>query len=191
MSFMNPAQLQYATAIMDELRGWAHEWLAGLRASRALQRTLALPLPHPNYPLPSGFPFGNFALSQRFEWIHEYGAEQLRHVYSVDFALHGRMNGPGSSVAWNLVTEGPIQLGVFEIAGRIYDDALLPFEINTDLVLEAMLASLIARAPIRLASHDIAVGNVQPGAPPQYMRVYELCTPNGAVLRELGARRMS
>ncbi|KAJ7479173.1 hypothetical protein FB451DRAFT_1395770 [Mycena latifolia] len=188
---MNPAQLHYATTIMNELRGWAHDWLAGLRASRELQRALNLPSPHPNHPLPMGFPFGDFELSQNFEWIHEYGTEQLRHAYSVEFVFHGRMNGPGSSVAWNLITEGPIDLGVFEIAGRIYDDAQLPFAIDADLVLEAMLASLSARAPIRLASRDTVAPNPEADASPHPVRVYELRTPHGAVIRQLGARWIS
>jgi hypothetical protein len=46
-------------------------------------------------------------------------------------------------------------LGIFEIAGPIYEDATLPFRIDTDLVLEAMAASLRKRVPIHLASHIV------------------------------------
>jgi hypothetical protein len=98
--------VQYATAIMNELRGWAHDWLVAQRTSRELQVVLNWPVPHPNHPLPVGFPFGEFVLAQTFEWVHEYGAEQLRHIYWVDFVFHGRIGGPGSSVAWKLITEG-------------------------------------------------------------------------------------
>jgi hypothetical protein len=110
-----------------------------------------------------GFPFGEFSLSERFEWIHTYGAQQqLRHIHHVEFAFHGRTQGPGSSVAWKVVDSisvflwnsfysnyrrhlyvpgaASIPLGVFEIAGPIYQDATLPFRIDTDLVLEAMAA---------------------------------------------------
>ncbi|KAJ7606972.1 hypothetical protein DFH06DRAFT_1250548 [Mycena polygramma] len=109
---MNPAQ-QYATDIMDQLRGWAHDWLEGLRGIRQQQATLNLPVPYPSHPLPVGFPIGVFSLSQRFEWVHEYRIyepdydeyrrEQLRHTHSVDFVFQGRTNGPGSSVAWSVV----------------------------------------------------------------------------------------
>ncbi|KAJ7659912.1 hypothetical protein B0H17DRAFT_1212798 [Mycena rosella] len=185
---MNVAAQQYATAIMNELRGWAHEWLAALRASREQQRMLGLPAPHPNHPLPPGFPFGDFDLGRGFEWLHIYGAEQIRHVYAVAFVFHGRVNGPGSSVAWKLLADGSIELGVFEIAGAICDDAARPFAIDTDLILEAMLASLSARAPIRLASRHGVVPNAQPGAPPHAVQVYELRPPGGAVIRQVGLR---
>ncbi|KAJ6582670.1 hypothetical protein DFH09DRAFT_1275556 [Mycena vulgaris] len=192
LSCMNAAE--YATAIMDELRGWAHGWLVALRTTCALQRILNLPSPHANYSLPPGFPFGDFTLSQLFEWIHEYGTEQLRHTHSVAFILRGRTNGPSSSVAWTLIPEEEqIELGVLEIAGPIYDDGELPFQIDTDLVLEGMMASLCARAPMYLASRTLAAMNPNspPGAPPHVLRIYELRTPTGTVIRRVGVRWLS
>lgn len=181
---MNPAQQQYAIAIMAELRGWAREWLEGLRQSRALNRTLGLP----DDSLPSGFPFGDFSLTRRFGWVHEYGAEELRHVYPVAFVFLRRTHGPGSSVAWSLNTEGPIQLGVFEIAGRVYDDGRRPFRIDADLVLEGMVASLDAHEPVRLASRDAPLQDTAPPHAVRLARVYELRTPGGVVIRRLGVR---
>ncbi|KAJ6582635.1 hypothetical protein DFH09DRAFT_1275549 [Mycena vulgaris] len=192
LSCMNA--VEYATAIMDELRGWAHDRLVALRTTCALQRILNLPSPHANYSLPPGFPFGDFTLSQLFEWIHEYGTEQLRHTHSVAFILRGRTNGPSSSVAWTLIPEEEqIELGVLEIAGPIYDDGELPFQIDTDLVLEGMMASLCARAPMYLASRTLAAMNPNspPGAPPHVLRIYELRTPTGTVIRRVGVRWLS
>ncbi|KAJ7724035.1 hypothetical protein B0H14DRAFT_3004289, partial [Mycena olivaceomarginata] len=149
---------RYATAIMDELRGWTHEWLEGLRGIRRHQVALGLPVPHPSHPLPVGFPFGEFSLSERFEWIHTYGAQQqLRHIHHVEFVFHGRTQGPGSSVAWKVVDS--------IIAGPIYEDATLPFRIDTDL----------KRAPIHLSSH-IVPPNVHLRGVPQPLRICELRT---------------
>lgn len=97
---------EYATAITNELRSWVHAWLAGVHASWALHAALGLPLPHPNYPFPpSTFPFGHgFPAWEVFEWVHEYGANQLRHSYAVSFAFYGRTSGPGSSVVWKILS---------------------------------------------------------------------------------------
>ncbi|KAJ7108385.1 hypothetical protein C8R43DRAFT_1140048 [Mycena crocata] len=173
---------------MDELRGWVHDWLEGFRRSRELQIVLSLPIPYPSHPLPIGFPFEDFSLWQRFEWIHEYGTEQLRHIHSVDFFFHGRTNGLGSSVAWKVATADGIELGVFEIAGPIYADDALPFRIDTDLVLEGILASLAQHTPVHLASRLVSVPNVQSHAPPQTLQVYELRTPTQQVICQVGAR---
>ncbi|KAJ7897451.1 hypothetical protein B0H13DRAFT_2337877 [Mycena leptocephala] len=175
---------QYATAIMDELRGWTHEWLEGLLGIRRHQVTLGLPVPYPSHPLPVGFPFGEFSLSERFEWIHTYGAQQqLRHIHHVEFFFYGRTQGSGSSVAWKVVdsiTSTP--LGIFEIADPIYKDATLPFRIDTDLVLEAMAASLRKRVPIHLTSH-IVPSNVHLRGVPRPLRIYELRTSNHTIIR--------
>ncbi|KAJ7876733.1 hypothetical protein B0H14DRAFT_3130379, partial [Mycena olivaceomarginata] len=101
----------YATAITDELRSWVHEWLAGIYGSWTLHAVLRLPLPHPTYPLPLAFPFGAFSTWQVFEWIHDYGTNQLRHSYVVCFAFHGRTNGPDSSVVWKIVSEATSSSG--------------------------------------------------------------------------------
>ncbi|KAJ6556184.1 hypothetical protein B0H19DRAFT_1235457 [Mycena capillaripes] len=186
---MNHAQ--YVTAIMDELRHWAHAWLEGLRELRQLQTVLGQLIPYPSHPLPAGFPFGQFSLSHRCEWIHEYGSEQLRHIHNVDFLFQGRTNGPGSSIAWSAVDiADQTDLGVFEIAGPIYDDATpLPFRIDTDLVLEGMSASLRERVPIHLASRVVAVvPNEHPDDLPRPLRIYELRTANQTVIRVLGSR---
>ncbi|KAJ7681275.1 hypothetical protein B0H17DRAFT_1205945 [Mycena rosella] len=166
---MNVAAQQYATAIMNELRGWAHEWLAALRASREQQRMLGLPAPHPNHLLPPGSP------SAILTWRGGSSGST--------FTARSKF---GTSTA-----SRSIELGVFEIAGAIYDDAARPFAINADLVLEAMLASLSARAPVRLASRHGLVPNAQPGAPPHAVQVYELRTPGGEVIRQVGLRRLS
>ncbi|KAJ7624133.1 hypothetical protein B0H17DRAFT_1151395 [Mycena rosella] len=145
----------YATAITDELRTWVYGWLAGVHASWALQAALGLPLPHPNHPLPPTFPFGPCPVWRFFEWVHEYGANELRHSYAVSLAFHGRTYGPGSSVAWMILSDmrmeglsaGDIALAVFEVAGPIYDDPALPFVLGADLVVEALLASLALRRP--------------------------------------------
>lgn len=107
----------YATAITDELRFWVHEWLAGIHASWIFHDTLQLPLPHANYPFPPTFPFGGFSTWQIFEWVHEYGTNQLHHRYVVSFAFHGRTSGPGSSVAWKILSGACVEHhALFEIA---------------------------------------------------------------------------
>ncbi|KAJ7164318.1 hypothetical protein C8R46DRAFT_310720 [Mycena filopes] len=185
---------QYATAIMDELRGWAQEWLQGLSAMRAMQTALGTDVPYPSYPLPIGFPLGDFTLTQGFSWTHVYGDyHQIRHTYTVDFILQGRTNGPGSSVAWSVVErEGGILLGILEIAGPIYDDAQLPFRIDTDLLLLAMAASLRVHTPIHLRSRvEVIAGPVvhpNNAGVPHPQRVYELRTAHQHVVCELGRR---
>ncbi|KAJ7870599.1 hypothetical protein B0H14DRAFT_2725595, partial [Mycena olivaceomarginata] len=167
------------TDIMNELRGWTREWLEGLLGIRRHQVALGLPVPYPSHPLPVGFPFGEF--SERFEWIHTYGTQQLRHIHHVEFVFYGRTQGPGSSVAWKVVdsiTSTP--LGIFEIAGPIYEDATLPFRIDTDLVLEAMAASL--------RSAHIVPANVHLRGVPHPLRTYELRTSNHTIIRSLGTR---
>ncbi|KAJ7860967.1 hypothetical protein B0H14DRAFT_2743165 [Mycena olivaceomarginata] len=170
---------QYATDIMNELRGWTREWLEGLLGIRRHQVALGLPVPYPSHPVPVGFPFGEFSLSERFEWIHTYGAQQLRHIHHVEFVFYGRTQGPGSSVAWKVVDSISIC--------PIYEDATLPFRIDTDLVLEAMAASLRKRVPIHLAS-QIVPANVHLRGVPHPLRIYELRTSNHTIIRSLGTR---
>ncbi|KAF8190943.1 hypothetical protein K438DRAFT_1935469 [Mycena galopus ATCC 62051] len=184
---MNP--IEYTTAITNELRGWAQSWIEGLCGIRQQQPFLGLPTPYPNYPLPVGFPFDQFTLSETFEWIHEDGTEQRRHIYNVALVLEGRTNGPDSSVAWRVVnTADRTPLGIFEIAGPIYDSANLPFRIDTDLILEAMSASLRERAPVHLASRVDLAPDPDPNGMARPFRIYELRTPNPSpvVIRTLG-----
>ncbi|KAJ7738051.1 hypothetical protein DFH07DRAFT_944118 [Mycena maculata] len=180
--FMNNAQ--YAIAITNELRDRVHDWLDGLRIGHMLHLSLNTPSP-----LPVEFPFGVFFLSETLEWIHEYGAEQLRHIHAVSFVFQDRTNGPGSSVAWRVATTGDIDLGVFEIAAGVYDDAALPFDIDSALVLEAMLASLQSRAPVHLSSQAGSVPNAQPNAALHFFRDFELRTAGGTLVRHLGRRQ--
>ncbi|KAJ6517278.1 hypothetical protein C8R47DRAFT_1086846 [Mycena vitilis] len=199
---MNPAQ-QYATDIMDQLRGWAHDWLEGLRGIRQQQTTLNLPVPYPSHPLPVGFPIDLFSLSQRFEWVHEYTitstsssrgvrmdrVRQLHGVSSIgqvrSLSLHRLKNHSPRFLDYFAAA---IQLGVFEIAGPIYNDAALPFQIDTDLVLEATSTSLSERVPIHLASRVVAVPNTHADGLAHPMRIYELRTSNRTVIRVLGRR---
>ncbi|KAF7363022.1 hypothetical protein MVEN_00654000 [Mycena venus] len=174
----------YATAITDELRSWVHEWLAGIYATWILHDTLRLPLPHPTYPLPPSFPFGAFSTWQAFEWVHEYGGtNQIRHNYAVSFAFHGRTNGPGSSVVWKILS-GNIELGVFEIAGPIYDArSQVPFTLGSYIVLEALLASLATRRPIRLGSYIVRLPprSESDTTSPSAVQFFELRTPEEEV----------
>ncbi|KAJ7626891.1 hypothetical protein FB45DRAFT_1029271 [Roridomyces roridus] len=210
---------QYATAITNELRDWAHAWLAGVGSNWLRHVELGLPLPRPNYPLPSSFPFGTSEIQQTFQWVHEYGGtNQIRHSYAVCLAFHGRTRGPGSSVAWKIVSgsfrfhlfpakprrgtdpmpylsAGNIELGVFEIAGPIYDDdrRTLPFVLGAELVLDALLLSLALRQPVRLASYRFSL---PPGTPRSRgssstmsgIQFFELRTPEEEVVKHLGAR---
>ncbi|KAF7332864.1 hypothetical protein MVEN_02391400 [Mycena venus] len=182
--------VRYVTTIMDELRGKAQEWIDNVRGVRQQLVALGMSLPYPSYPLPIAFPFGEFTASQTFEWIHEYGTEQLRHIFTVDFILQGRTSGPGSSVAWRVINSADGKLlGIFEIAGPIYDSATLPFPIDTDLILEAMSASLGVHAPVHLASRVVTIANTtHPDGLPQPLRIYELRTANQMVIRNLGTR---
>ncbi|KAJ6598595.1 hypothetical protein B0H10DRAFT_1959412 [Mycena sp. CBHHK59/15] len=181
---------QYATAIMDELRSWVCTWLQGVRSEWTMHTSLNLPAPYPNYPLPSGFPFGDFSMSQTFEWIHEYGAEQIRHSYPADFRFHGRTYGRSSSVAWKVSTTNEVVLGVFEIAGPVYDDPCLPFEIGPDLVFEAMLASLATHKPVHLGSHIgvVVLQNHNNANTAQSVQFFELRTSDHSLIRRVGAR---
>ncbi|KAK7053539.1 hypothetical protein R3P38DRAFT_1460891 [Favolaschia claudopus] len=165
---------QYLTAILDELRGFTGRWIEGLRGIRQQQALLRMPIPYPSYPLPQQFPFGDFQLSETFEWIHEYGRQQLRHVHSVRFIFQGRTNGPNSSVAWRIDNTHGTALGIFEIAASIYVSQSLPFRINEDLILEGMSASLATHEPMRLISRVVVVANPDPRRRPRRMRVYEL-----------------
>ncbi|KAF8183242.1 hypothetical protein K438DRAFT_1975112 [Mycena galopus ATCC 62051] len=199
--------IEYTTAIMNELRGWAQIWIEGLCGIRQQQVSLGFPTPYPSYPLPVGFPFDQFTLSETFEWIHEDGTEQRRHIYDVAFVLQGRTNGPDSSVAWRVVNSAGVlvvatdlmklpltllpdrtPLGIFEIAGPIYDSPNLPFRIDTDLILEAMSASLRERAPVHLASRVDLAPDTDPNGMARPFRIYELRTPNPSpvVIRTLG-----
>ncbi|KAJ7212746.1 hypothetical protein B0H12DRAFT_378233 [Mycena haematopus] len=183
--------IQYTTIIMNELRGWAQFWIDGLRGIRQQQAALGLVVPYPNYPLPIGFPFDEFTLSETFEWIHEDGSEQRRHIYNVGFVLHGRTDGLDSSVAWKVVNSADgTPLGIFEIAGPIYDSPVLPFPIDTDLVLEAMSASLGECAPVHLASHVVLAPDpdTDPNGLLRPARIYELRTPSpsSVVVRIVG-----
>ncbi|KAJ7777695.1 hypothetical protein DFH07DRAFT_951345 [Mycena maculata] len=181
---------EYATAITDELRGWVHAWLVGVRAAWTVHAALGLTLANPNYPLPAAFPFGAFLAQQMFEWIHEYGGgSQLRHRYMVTFAFHGRTGGPGSSVAWKIVS-GDIELGVFEIAGHIYDAdrSRLPFVLGPELVVEAMLASLALHRPVHLGSYIFRVPSGSEGALGSGVQFFELRTPEQVVIQHLGTR---
>ncbi|KAJ7224960.1 hypothetical protein B0H12DRAFT_1077905 [Mycena haematopus] len=177
----------YATAITNELRSWVHDWLVGIYVSWNLHAVLRIPLPYPTHPLPPSFPF-SFSTWQTFEWIHEYGTNQLRHSYTVSFAFHGRTGGPGSSVVWKILS-GDVELGVFEIAGPIFDArSQLPFALGPRIVLEALLASLATRLPIRLGSYIIQLPN-RPDAPgPSAVQFFELRTPEETVIRHIGSR---
>ncbi|KAJ7766057.1 hypothetical protein B0H16DRAFT_385250 [Mycena metata] len=177
----------YATAITDELRSWVHLWLAGISASWALHDTLGLPLPHPTYPLPPSFPFGPFLTWQNFEWVHEYGANQIHHRYAVSFAFYGRTSGPDSSVVWKILS-GAIELGIFEIAGPIFDArSQLPFPLGSHIVLEALLASLATRRPVRLGSHIIRLPEGE-RIGTSAVQFFELRTPEQEVIRHVGTR---
>ncbi|KAJ7193464.1 hypothetical protein GGX14DRAFT_478191 [Mycena pura] len=189
----------YITAVINELRSFAHMWIDGFRRRIRAAPPITLDRPHPAHPLPVGFPFGDSAVSETFEWIYECGREQVRHVHRVAFAFHGRTGPPGagSSVAWKVLTETGVVLGVFEIAGPIYDDAARPFSIDADVVLEGVAASLGARTPVHLASRVVPVEAADAAAGSRYasaartpcaLRVYELRTPSGYVFRRVGTR---
>ncbi|KAJ6452636.1 hypothetical protein C8R45DRAFT_1040437 [Mycena sanguinolenta] len=191
---MDPSQ--YTTLIVNELRYWTQNWIDGLRDIRqqqGQQQAAGLVIPYPNYPLPVGFPFDEFMLSETFEWIHEDGYHQRRHIYNVRFVFQGRTHGSDSSIAWSVVNSADeTALGVFEIAGPIYDSPTVPFQMDTDLVLEAMSASLGARAPVHLASRVVLIPP-DPNTPnglPRPLRIYELRRPTGpsssVVIRRLG-----
>ncbi|KAJ7214825.1 hypothetical protein GGX14DRAFT_609492 [Mycena pura] len=173
----------YATAITAELRAWVRVWLAGVRATWDLHAALHLPLPHPAHPLPQTFPFGAQAEWQVFEWVHAYGTEQLRHCYAVSLAFCGRTGT--ASVVWKIMSGG-VELGVFEVAGPIYDArAQLPFVLGADLVVEALLASLATHRPVHLASHVI-----RGGGDVSAIQVFTLRMPGitEEIIRILGAR---
>lgn len=94
---------------------------------------------------------------------------------------------------------GDIELGVFEIAGPIFDArSQLPFLLGSHIVLEAMLASLATRRPIRLGSHiirlpeetsDLYTSAFTPGhRRPSAVQFFELRTPEEEIIRHVGAR---
>jgi hypothetical protein len=90
---------------------------------------------------------------------------------------------------------GDVELGVFEIAGPIYDArSLLPFTLGSQLVLEALLASLATRRPVRLGSHIIRLPDgsdmdaMAQRTPASAVQFFELRTPEEQVIRHVGAR---
>ncbi|KAJ7852245.1 hypothetical protein B0H13DRAFT_2673982 [Mycena leptocephala] len=151
----------------NELRGWGHDWLEGFRGIRQQQVDLGSYVPYPSHPLPVGFPWRLLAVAYIRMGPHERTG------------LFHRME--------RVDREDGTDLGVFEIAGPIYDTAVLPFTIDTDLVLEAMSASLRERMPVHLASRVVPV-NVHPNELPRPLRIYELRTSDQTAIRTLGTR---
>ncbi|KAJ7798418.1 hypothetical protein B0H13DRAFT_2504995 [Mycena leptocephala] len=175
----------YATAITDELRFWVHEWLAGVYASWALHDVLQLPLPHQNYPLPPTFPFGAFST-----WQVSNGCTSTAARTSCDTATPWPSPSTDAPTAQARLWRGKsclvcdVELGVFEIAGPIYDArSLLPFTLGSQLVLEALLASLATRRPVRLGSHIIRLPDgsdmdaMAQRTPASAVQFFELRTP--------------
>ncbi|KAJ7254753.1 hypothetical protein C8J57DRAFT_1346580 [Mycena rebaudengoi] len=150
-----------------ELRIRVHAWLTILR-QRARNFTHALLSGTPNVvnPFPAGFPFNDVALS---------GIFQFAPILSLEL--------------W--AREDNDWLGIFEIAGAIYDDPYRPFDVTADLVLEAMQESVDYYVPVRLSSYDVQdPGAESPTQPPAdyWVRQYVLTSPGGEVYRQIGAR---
>ncbi|KAJ7617091.1 hypothetical protein FB45DRAFT_1063633 [Roridomyces roridus] len=117
-----------------------------------------------------------------------------------------------SSVAWKMVTWagelGIVTLGVFEMSAQVWNEyratsLLAPHHNNyrlADIVLEAIQASLVLREPVRLVRRSFTV--VVPGrvgrrdegvaraprsrSPVETLVIFELRTPSGTLVRELG-----
>ena len=77
---------------------------------------------------------------------------------------------------------------MFEIAGPIYDDPRLPFVLGSDIVLEALLASLALHRPVRFGSHIIWVPDESGMIGVSAVQFFELRTPDQEVIRHVGAR---
>ncbi|KAJ6600698.1 hypothetical protein B0H10DRAFT_1958725 [Mycena sp. CBHHK59/15] len=180
---------QYATAIMDELRSWVCTWLQGVRSEWTMHTSLNLPAPYPNYPLPSGFPFGDFSMSQTSNGStntgqNKFGTPTRGFQISRSHLRSQLISGLES------LHDKRSSAGCFEIAGPVYDDPCLPFEIGPDLVFEAMLASLATHKPVHLGSHIgvVVLQNHNNANTAQSVQFFELRTSDHSLIRRVGAR---
>lgn len=76
----------YHNAIAHHLRVFTREWLQQAREDRRIYAET--PRPHPEYPLPQGFPFTRTSIRERFHWIDTYGLNEIRHAYDVTLQHH-------------------------------------------------------------------------------------------------------
>ncbi|KAJ7254754.1 hypothetical protein C8J57DRAFT_610578 [Mycena rebaudengoi] len=148
-SLMDTTRREYRAAILQELRMWIRSWLQGMHDDYKECAVLGLEAPYANYPFPPGFPLNSFSMGGNFQWIHEYGTNQITHEFSVTFS--GPHTLPGSPILWRIAFED-LLLASFEIPRRLYNSSTLPFEIDPDLVIEALLFSLADDTIIHMAS---------------------------------------
>lgn len=95
--------LVYHQAIISELVHLVREWLSSILESMDLYAALNLPVPHPGYPLPKGFPF-NDCLTETFHWKHIYGQDEIAHGYRVLFKFRGVLAQQWSPLVWTITS---------------------------------------------------------------------------------------
>ncbi|KAF9446968.1 hypothetical protein P691DRAFT_151912 [Macrolepiota fuliginosa MF-IS2] len=173
--------------IGKRLRDLSASWIRSLRDT--LQMFATLPPTHPNYPLPSDFPFSTTSLKEKIHWIEAVGSDAIPYRFNVRLEYYIDTSHDWSPAIWVVRSSAMSVLGRVEVDYRILADRESPLTISSDFVLEMMVQSLLREQPLRLSSRVTPNSNpvVYPGLVGN-IEMFELRTLSGMLIMEVARR---
>ncbi|KAK1215539.1 hypothetical protein PQX77_021841 [Marasmius sp. AFHP31] len=173
--------------ILETLISLAHDWLLGfVYTVKTYRATIGLPPPHPQYPLPVEFPFGD--LTEVFHWVQIFDNET-----QVDRSFCLRIKHvEGDAECWEplqwVIYGETFTLGTLELDRRVYVDQFV-FSVDPLFVLEGMADAVKRRTKLTVSSR-ILMQEVSPVQDENiWYELFEVRTASDELVKELGRRR--
>ncbi|KAK7023697.1 hypothetical protein VNI00_016580 [Paramarasmius palmivorus] len=187
---MNP-QDEFSPVI-STLSYLAHDWLHGfVQAIKTYRATIGLPPPHPAYPLPATFPFGE--LTEVFNWVQLVDdATQINQRFPVRMAFTEGNAARWDPLVW-VVHSGDIVIGILELDRRVSIDQSV-ISVDPIFILERMGEAVQRQTKLVVSSHIIMCtpnGQVATTNNSVWYEVYEVRTAADELVQELVRRVIS
>ncbi|KAK7030440.1 hypothetical protein VNI00_014011 [Paramarasmius palmivorus] len=180
--------------VINTLSYLAHDWLYGfVQAIKTYRATIGLPPPHPAYPLPAVFPFGE--LTEVFNWVQLVDdATQINQRFPVRMAFTEGNAARWDPLVWT-VHSRDIVIGTLELDRRISGDGD-QFVISVDpiFILEWMGKAVRRQTKLVVSSRIIMrtpKGQVATPTNSVWYEVYEVRTAADELVKELERRDIS